>query len=137
MEALGRLFNIVQHPQRVNLRDAGGVTVVCFGTADTFTLQEANAASGGTSRDLDVIDHYYATTTADGRWTLVAQTADAVVDPGASVLISVFEVEASWLSDGYDYISVTPSSTGECVYLLRDLHVQRKPTNLAAAGVGL
>lgn len=163
MEALGRLFDIstgvvpvdlqtAQTGKRVNLKNAGGVTIVVFkaaGTAGddpTFDLQEHNASTGGTSQDLDIIDHYYlkqeATLDGDETWTKVTQTAASeVTGNGTSAeeqAIYVFEVEASELSDGFNYISLNVADTGTnaqlgCVlYFLRDLAVQRTPANLAA-----
>lgn len=166
MEALGRLFDIstgvvpvdlqtAQTGKRVSLRNAGGCTVVIFkaaGTAGddpTFTLRQHTASSSGTSADLAVIDHYYLKTeaTLDGDETWVKETQSAaatIVDPGgdgtsaeAQQIIAI-EVDATELSDGYDYISLDTTDTGSnaqlgCVlYLLRDLTVQRAPANLVA-----
>ncbi len=166
MEALGRLFDIstgvvpvdlqtAQTGKRVSLRNAGGCTVVIFkaaGTAaddPTFTLRQHTAASSGTSADLAIIDHYYLKTeaTLDGDETWVKETQSAaatIVDPGgdgtsaeAQQIIAI-EVDATELSDGYDYISLDTTDTGSnaqlgCVlYLLRDLTVQRAPANLVA-----
>jgi hypothetical protein len=162
MEGLGRLFNIVpgvvpvdlqaaQTGKRVSLKNAGGVTIVVFkaaGTAGddpTFDLQEHNAASGGTSQDLDIIDHFYkiqeATLDGDEVWSKVTQTAASeVTGDGTSAeeqAIYVFEVEAEQLSDGFDYVSLNVADTGTnaqlgCVlYLVRDLAYERAPAKLA------
>jgi hypothetical protein len=162
MEALGRLFDISTGAvpvdlssaavtgKRVHLKNAGGVTIVVFkgaGTAGddpTFDLQEHTAASGGTSQDLDVIDHYYlkqeATLDGDETWTKVTQsTASEVTGNGTSAeeqAIYVFEVDATQLSDGFEWVSLnvadvgTNAQLGSVLYLLRDLAVQRSPENL-------
>lgn len=165
-EALGRLVDISTGwtpvdlatagatGKRVSLRNAGGVLILvslaaaASGTESvTLTLQEHTAASGGTSQNLAVIDHYYrkaeATLDGDEQWTRVSQTAAATISvAGASfatqeVLIAI-EVQNTSLSDGYDYISLnasdpgTVSRIGECHYVLRDLMVQRAPAKLAA-----
>lgn len=161
MEALGRLFDVVagvvpvdlqtaQTGNRVHLKNAGGVTIVAFkaaGTAaddPTFDLREHNAASGGTSQDLDIIDHYYlkqeATLDGDEQWSTVTQTAASeVTGDGTSAeeqAIYVFEVDATQLSDDFEWISLNVADVGSnaqlgCVlYLLRDLAVQRDPANL-------
>ncbi|MBA4865916.1 hypothetical protein H1V43_32145 [Streptomyces sp. PSKA54] len=165
-EALGRLVDISTGftpvdlatagatGKRVSLRGAGGVLVLvslaaaASGTESvTLTLQEHSASSGGTSQNLAVIDHYYrkaeATLDGDEQWTRVSQTAAATISvAGASfatqeVLIAI-EVNATSLSDGFAYVSVSASDPGtvarvaECVYVLRDLVAQRAPASLAA-----
>ncbi len=141
--------------KRVSLKNAGGVTIVVYKGAGTagedpvLTLKQHTAASSGTTSNLAVIDHYYvkSETTLDGdeTWTRVAQSAAATItDPGGAGTsaeeeqIVVIEVEADQLSDGYSYVSLDIADVGAsaqlgCVlYLLRDLKVQRKPSNLAA-----
>jgi hypothetical protein len=174
MEALGRLFDVSigylnidlntsgATGKRVSLKNASGVSILCVvpatgGTEDlTFDVQQATAASGGSSADLDNtgvagsrgIDHFYikAATTLAGTetWTRVAQTeaSEVVVSGttyGASQCLVLIEVSASQLADGYSYISVNspdPGSTARVcsvVYFLHDLAVQRRPANLVAA----
>lgn len=174
MEGLGRLFDFSigylntdlntsgATGKRVSLKGATGCTIVCIvpataGTEDlTFDVQQATAASGGSSADLDAtgvagsrgIDHFYikAATTLAGTetWTKVTQTeASEVVVAGAtygaSQCIVAIPVSASQLADGYSYISVNspdPGSTARVVsvlYVLHDLEVQRGATNLAAS----
>lgn len=166
MEALGRtldlacgiapmdLRNATTSGNRVHLKNYGHVTIVLFkdaGAANddpTIDIQQHTAASGGTTADLDAIDHYYLKreTTLDGdeTWEKETQTAASeVADPGGDTTsaeqeqIVVIEVDASELSDGYEWISadVTVGNTGAqlgCVlYILGDLQVQRTPVNLA------
>lgn len=164
-EALGRLFDIstgivpvdsqtaAMTGKRVSLKNAGGVTIVVFKAAGTanddpvLDLQQHTAASGGTTADLDIIDHYYikqeATLDGDETWTRVTQTAASEVTLNStsaeSQMIVVIEVDARSLSDGYDYVSLDIADTGSagaqlisCLYLLRDLAVQRTPANLVA-----
>lgn len=165
MEGLGRLFDVVAGAapvdlttaavtgNRVSLRDAGGVTIVAFkdigaaGEDPTFTLKEHDAASGGTSQNLAVIDSFYQKADAtdlsgDEKWTRTTQTAAATVTDatwGEKELILVIEVDSTQLSDGFGWVSLDVSDPGAtagqlgCVlYLLRDLAVQRTPANLAA-----
>ncbi len=113
MEGLGRLFNIgnAVQPVDINTSDAAtglklsmvncsGVTIVAItnaGGADdlTFDIQQHTAYTGGSSNDMDAtngatgIDHYYikAETTNDGdeAWVKVTQTvASEVVVVGAT-----------------------------------------------------
>jgi hypothetical protein len=167
MEALGRLIDVVAGVapvdldtangatgNRVHLKNAGGCTIVVFkgaGTAGadpTFDLRQHTAASGGTSADLDVIDHYYlkreASLDGDETWSRFTQAAASeVADPGGAGTsaeeqqILVIEVEATSLADGFEWISLDVAVTaanpqlGAVLYLLRDLEVQRAPANLA------
>lgn len=164
-EGLGRLFDLsagivpvdsqtaAMTGTRVSLRHCGGVTIVVFKAAGTanddpvLDLQQHTASSGGTSADLDIIDHYYikqeATLDGDETWTRVTQTAASEVTLNATSaetqMIVVIEVDARSLSDGYDYVSLDIADTGaagaqliSCLYILRDLTAQRTPANLIA-----
>jgi SpoU rRNA methylase family enzyme len=163
-EALGRLFDIstgftavdmssaANTGKRVSLRHAGGVSIVFAKAAGTagqdpvLTLNEHTASTGGTSQVLAALTKYYykqATTLAGSEtWTAVTQTAASTITFNAtsaeSEAIYVIELEASQLSDGFDYISVDVADVGAnaqlgtVLYFLRDLHAMRKPANLAA-----
>lgn len=165
-EALGRLFDLstgwspvdaqtAQTGKRVSLKNAGGCTIVVIkavGTAaddHSYDLQQHTASSGGTTADLDIIDHYYLkdelALDGDETWSKLTQTAASeIVEAGAAGTsaeheqILVIEVDAKSLSDGYDYISLNSGGEGSnaqlstCIYILRDLMVQRTPANLAA-----
>lgn len=168
MEALGRVIDVAigaapvdlsaaaTTGKRVRLRGVGGVTILVVkaaGTAGddpTVTLRQHTAASGGTSANLAVIDHYYLKTatalTGTEQWARVTQAAAATIaDPGAvgtsaeSQQLLVIEVDARSLADGYAYISLDVADVGAnaqlgaVVYLLRDLDVQRAPDKLAPA----
>lgn len=132
MEALGRLFDgvLVGDGVRVHLKDASHVAFLCVNAAgDTWTVQEANAKTGGTAQDLDVIDHWYVQTNGDGtdQWTAKTQTADAAVVTASTEDVAVIEVDAAQLSDGFEWISCASTSTGTVVALVTDLTRQRKP----------
>lgn len=166
MEALGRLVDVstgtlpvdlaagAQTGARVSLKKAESVLILVVlgaagaGTDDlTLTLKQHTAASGGTSSNLAVVDHYYrkaeATLDGDETWTRVTQTAAATVTvAGASLatqqVLLAIEVHGTQLSDTYDYISVdvadpgTNARLGAVLFVLHDLKVQRKPENLSA-----
>jgi hypothetical protein len=135
---------------RINMKNAEVCTFVFFGDAGTagadlvFTLQEHDAVTSGTSQDLDIITDWFSKeeTTLDGdeTWTRVTQTAGdvTVTNTGAEVeQIYVFEVLASQLTDGYEYISLsladsTQAKIGGILAIMSSLKVQRKPENLAA-----
>jgi hypothetical protein len=166
MDALGRLFDLstgwspvdaqsAQTGKRVSLRNASGCTIVVFKAAGTagddqsYDLQQHTASSGGTTADLDIVDYYYLKqeTALDGdeTWTKVTQSAASeITDAGAAGTsaeqeqIIVIEVDATSLSDGYDYISLNAGGEGSnaqlsaCLYILHGLAVQRTPANLVA-----
>jgi hypothetical protein len=165
MEALGRLFDLAPGwvpanlqggitGQRVSLENAGGVTIIVFKAAGTagddpaFDLQQHTAYTGGTTADLDIVDHYYlkAHTSLTGAttWSRETQTAASeITDPGGATTsaeeqqILVIEVEAEQLSAGYTHVSLDATDPananaqyGGCLYILRDLQIKGTPANL-------
>jgi hypothetical protein len=143
--------------KRVSLKDAAGVTIVVFAGAGTagddldLVVKQHTASSGGTTANLAKIDHYYvkAATTLAGTetWSEITQTeAATITDAGGAGTsaetqqIVAIEINADMLSDGYSYVSVDSTNggasndkTASALYLLRDLNVQRTPSNLAAS----
>lgn len=161
--ALGRLFDVsigavptdavagAITGKRVSLKNAGGCTILVATTGAStditdVDLQQHTAASSGTTSDLDIITYYYykseATLDGDETWTKGTQSAASeITNVGAASeeLLLAIEVEATQLSDGYDYISLDipdlgTNGTRHCtiLYVLRDLARQRAPQLLAA-----
>lgn len=161
MDALGRLFDVVVGSapadsvaaaitgNRVHLQNCGGVTILVLtdgGSTDILDVdvQQATAATGGTITDLDVVTKYYlkeATTFAGSEtWSKVTQAAASEITNAGSAskqTLIVIEVDATQLSDGYEWISLNVPDQGTngtkytaVLYLLRDLNVQRNPVNL-------
>lgn len=162
--ALGRTFDIacvaaVQDldagnvtGNRINLRHAGVCTFVVFADASSdgadlnVDLQEHNAASGGTSQDLDIITSWFKKdeTTLDGdeTWTKTTQSAaseiSAVAGSAEVENLWVIEVRSEQLSDGFDWVSLniadvtTAAKYGGVLAILSDLHIQRAPENMPA-----
>ena len=159
--ALGRLFDIsnalsivdlntaANTGNRIHMKGYRGVSFVFFGDAGTdggdvaMDLQEHNAATGGTSQDLDTITDYFKKeeTTLDGDevWTKVSQTAASeitAVDASAEKEnIYVVEVGAEQLSDGYEWISMNVPDVGQAkvggiLAILWGLDAERTPANL-------
>lgn len=135
---------------RVHMSNYGTITFACSlnnGTAaqaPTFTLQEHNAASAGTSQNLVVIDTYYqkeaATINGDEAWVEVTQTVAATVTDAdwddANQVLCAFSVEATDLSDGFEWLSVNVDDPGTAhvgaVWAVAgDLKFQMKPSKLA------
>ena len=130
-EGLGDLFNLATSTTtgktRANLRNATGVTIVLIGaTSGAATINECNAASGGTEQTLPLITKYY--TQNNGVWTKVTQAAGATVTAATGGLLAVY-IPAVALSDGFSYIDASHAS-GSFVYILHGLRVKRDPANL-------
>lgn len=168
IEALGRLFDLAsvvppvdlaggaQTGRRVRLRQGTGVAFVYIADVGTagedvdLDVQEHNAASSGTSQDLDVVTYFYKkqdttnnTLSNDETWTKVTQTAASEVDLGAeegeNEMIAVVEVQANQLSDNFEWVSVnttdaggTAGKLGTVLAIVYDLNAMRTPANLAA-----
>src|SRR5574341_101185 len=161
--ALGRLFDLAAGSvpvdavggaitgNRVSLKDCDGVTIVAFAAAGStdildLDIQEHDAASGGTSQDLDVVTTFYhkseTTLDADETWTKVTQAAASEITDvgGASTQnLVVVEIGAEQLSDGFKWVSCNVPDLGTngtkfvaILYILHDLKVKRAPENLAA-----
>jgi hypothetical protein len=137
MEGLGRLFNVVYSASGLNisLKDCSGVTFLNFLDAGTQTMTLQETLPDGTGdQNLVVIDTIYKMPAVGGTWTKVTQTAAATYDNSTDAtndLIAIY-VSAESLSAGFQNVEMT-AGTGTCVAILHDLHVQRKPENLATA----
>ena len=120
-----------QTGDRVLVENFSWVTIIIHkaaGTAGddpTVDVQQADAASGGTIKDLDKVDHYYlkSETTLDGdeAWTKETQTAASeIADPGGdgtsaeSEQIIVIEIDPASLdiANGFKYVSLNVADTG-------------------------
>lgn len=166
--ALGRLFDLSIGAvptdmdasgvtgKRLRLSNYQGVTIVVVGAAGTANddlqvdLQEHNAATGGTSQDLDIITDYFhkseATLDGDETWAKVTQAAASeIADVGGAGTsaelqqILAFDVAAEQLSEGFDYISLNIPDLGSAgakyctiLYIPWGLKAQRAPENLDA-----
>jgi hypothetical protein len=136
---LGYRFNVGVSPttqkNRFNMRDADVLTIVMVGATATtnLTLNECNAASGGTEQALAVITTYWtqASATAPAAWTKVTQAAASTV-PGINGGLTVFEVSAVSMSDGFKYLDATHASA-TMVFILNALDVRRSPDALLSA----
>ena len=136
---LGRLYNLGVSPttqkNRFNLENADCVTILIVGAtaATNATVNECNAASGGTEQALAVVTTYWtqASATAPAAWTKVTQAAASTV-PSINGGVTAFEVSAVSLSDGFKYLDVT-HATGTMIFVLHDLDVKRTPENLKSA----
>src|SRR6266487_915194 len=139
MLGLGRLFNlgvsVTTAKNRFNMRDYDMIGVLLVGaTAVTnLTLNECNAASGGTEQALAVVTTYWtqASAAAPTAWTKVTQGAASTV-PSINGGLTYFEVSAVSLSDGFKYVDVT-HATATMVFIMHGLEVMRAPENLKSA----
>lgn len=135
---------------RVSLRNAGQVTFLYAKGAGTgtdvsvLTLQEHNAATGGTSQNLAKITRVWAKTATtllgSEAWVLTTQVAAATYtntgDATKQALYAIQVSEAS-LSDGFAWVSLSVADTGSAgaqlgtiIALLGFLDVKRTPANM-------
>ena len=142
-EGLGRLFDV--EPQisdgsgtvkPVNLKDAAGVTFVCFVPAsggDTFIVKYS-AVKGSGFAAFNPITRYYTKATLDGtsQWS---DSGDLASDLGTVTIGSgsiAFYVDAADLPSEDAYVEVVPGTSGIVVAIVHDLLVQRDPKYLRA-----
>ena len=128
---LGRHFNLGYSASggnvRFNLRNNSGITFICVGaTSGNITVQECNAASGGTAQNLAAITTYY--TWNNGVWTKVTQAAANTFTAATGGLCAAYIPQGA-LSDGFSYLTANHGSS-PVVAIMDDLDVQRKPENL-------
>jgi hypothetical protein len=133
-QGLGDLFNLATSATtalvRANLEQSVGATIVLIGASSgNATLQEANAASGGTIQNIGTgVTVYY--TQNNGVWTKTTQGAAATVTAVTGALLAVY-FPAVQFSSGFKYIAATHAS-GSFVYILHELQGKRTPENLKA-----
>src|SRR6266496_2763429 len=139
MIGLGRLYNLGVSPttqkNRFNLENCDCVTILIVGAtaATNATVNECNAASGGTEQALAVVTTYWtqASAAAPTAWTKVTQGAASTV-PSINGGLTYFEVSGVSMSDGFRYIDTT-HATATMVYVLNGLDVKRAPETLVSA----
>jgi hypothetical protein len=118
---------------RVNLQNAAGVTFVLIGaTTGAATINECNAATGGTEQLVGgggsgIALVYY--TQNNGVWTKATGSASTVT-AATGGLLAVY-VSSETLADGFNYVDASHSA-GSFVYILHGLEVHRDPANLRA-----
>lgn len=128
---LGRSLNIGYSASggnvRFSLRDCSGILFVCVGaTSGAITVQECNAASGGTAQNLSAITEYW--TWNAGVWTRVTQAAGATFTAAAGALCAAYIPQGA-LSDGFSYLTANHGANA-VLAIQADLDVQRTPANL-------
>lgn len=134
---LGRSYNtlssVTTAVRRVSLRDCSGVGFLIVGAsaATTATISEQTAASGGTSQTLAGTFPYWTQAAGTGVWTAgVGGVNGTSITTIASTAASLYVfIPQGALSDGFSYLACS-HATGTSVYILGDLDVKRKPTNL-------
>lgn len=134
---LGRAYNLTSSvtttAKRVSLRDCAGIGFVVVGAsaATTLTITECNAASGGTSQTLAGTFAYWTQAATGGVWIagvggVNGTSITTVAAAGACLYVYVPQ---GALSDGFSYLAAS-HATGTIVYIMGDLDVQRRVTNL-------
>lgn len=160
VRGLGRAFDIVPGVVpvadteaaltglRVHMKNYGGVAVVgYFGAVSagtdvlTMDIQQADAATGGNTKDLDAVTSYYykteATLDADETWTRATQSAASEIAlPSVNQVLIVAEIDADDLdvANGYQWVFVLNADPGSggtrpgCYfYVPYGLKVMRRP----------
>jgi len=142
INSLGRTINVITSvttaARRVNLNHYSGVLFVVNGAtgATTLTINEANAASGGTSQLLAggtaLTLPYWTMANNSGVWTAGAggvngTSINTLAAAGATLAVYVTQ---GMLSDGFTYVSAS-HATGTILYVLGDVNAGRRPTNLS------
>lgn len=139
IQGLGNRFNLGVSPtttkNRFNMRDCDVVGILVVGATSTanLTLNECNAASGGTEQALAVVTTYWtqASATAPTAWTKNTQAAASTV-PQINGGVTYFEVSGVSMSDGFKYLDAThPNAT--MVFIMNGLDVRRAPESLVSA----
>lgn len=139
MYQLGRVNNAMTSattaatPWRMD--DHNTVTIYAIGaTSGNATVQQLTAASGGTAVNFDGSDAAHGDGITqywrwnNGLWTVVNQAAAATFTLGTGGLAAC-EIDATMLSDGYKYLSVS-HATASFVVVLGGLVRGRTPSNL-------
>lgn len=136
---LGRTYSglasITTAARRVSLRDCAGIGIFAVGAtaATAFTINEANAASGGTSQLVGngtSLLRWWTMASGAGVWT--AQTAAAsgsINSIGTAAVLHYIWVPQGALSSGFSYLSAS-HATATMILVPGDLDVQRAPVNL-------
>lgn len=165
MQGLGRTFDVQagfvsdwasgQDTQRVNLKNASGVTFLCFAAAadnaPDLNIEQHDAASGGTSKALPLPAGTTFYRKADdsavpGTWEEVAGVdadladgeIDDIFDANDGGVVAVY-VDVSWLDvdNEFHYVSASiddgiVNARQGIVAAVVEPMVQRKPSNLAS-----
>lgn len=136
MKALGRVLNVVSEASGVHipLKNAGAITYVSFVAAGTNTATIKSSIDGASEAALDCDVYPHKGPGVGGTWTAMAEQDDTLTNNDATNDCMVFTIDAAQLPDGHNCVEVTVDA-GTCVAILHDLHVQRKPSNLASSVV--
>lgn len=135
---------------RTHMKDCAAVSFVIVTTGGStditdLDLQEANAATGGTAQDLDIITkmYYRSEASLDGdeiwvEWTQAAGSEVTNIGAASEELLAVVEVRSDQLSDGFEWVSLNVPDLGTngtrfvaVIPIMTGLAYQRHPTLLA------
>ncbi|MCC6772501.1 MAG: hypothetical protein IT360_15000 [Gemmatimonadaceae bacterium] len=145
MEWLGRGGNVVPVAtgKHISLRNAAGVTFVCYedGGAQAIAIKESVGGAG--EQALGCIDYIYAGDGVGSVLTRETTDANGALSASSSMVkkdttafdMAVIYVPAEALSEGFDSVECTIDGAGICVAIVHDLYTQRAPQNLPAAAV--
>ncbi len=130
---LGRVCNVVAAASGIHIpmKDASAITFVTFLDAGTQVATIKESIQGASEQALDCDVYPHKAPGVGGTWTAMAEQDDTLsLATDATNDCMVFTVLATSLSAGFDCVEVTVDG-GICVAFIHDLHIQRKPANLA------
>jgi hypothetical protein len=134
MKGLGRVFNVVAVADGVHipLKNAGAISYITYLDAGTQVATIKSSIDGASEAALDCDVYPHKSPGVGGTWTAMAEQDDTLsLATDATNDCMVFTVDAEQLPDGHNCVEVTVGGGAVVVALLHDLHVQRKPSNLA------
>lgn len=134
MKGLGRVLNVVAEASGVHIpmKNAGAITYVTFVAAGTNTATIKQSVNGDSEAALDCDVYPHKGPGVGGTWTAMAEQDDTLTNADSTNDCMVFTIDADQLGDAYNCVEVTVDA-GTCIAILHDLHVQRKPANLATS----
>lgn len=144
-KGLGNLFNVISKAsgKHVSLKDASGVTFVCFEDGGAQNIDIVESIAGASGQTLSTVTELYASNGVGGVFTRETSDANGALGTGDGAIVkkdtelfdcAVIYIGADELSDGFDSVEVTVDA-GECVAIIHDLNVKRAPQNLPASAV--
>lgn len=142
MEALGRVFNVVQlaDTRPINMSACSGVAFIVQASGASSVALTAAKTFGGSydnftpANGFGQTTRWYQTTSDTGTAVWTKQTAvwttNSIALAGTTAYTSVFHVFGSQMADGYIYLKAT-CTNAIVTAILYDLTVARVPANLA------
>jgi len=144
MRELGKSFNVIPVATglHISLKNASGVTFVCYEDAGTQSITFKESIAGASEQNLTTINDYYSSSGVGSTWSHDTADNDATLDDDyvlAKKDTTAFDCAAIYigadeLSDGFDSVECTIDGAGLCIAIVH-LLVERDPVNLGTSAV--